>query len=59
MSQLQIFEHEVEPKTVAINITLYDVSGAPLNPNYVLDLIAKAEEISYREQGLALTIIKE
>lgn len=59
MAQLQLFETEMETPTFAINIVLYDVSGAPLNPNYVRDLISKAEEIAHREYSLALNITKE
>ncbi len=59
MAQQQLFETEVKPPTKALNISLYDVSGAPLHPNYVLDLIAKAKEVASREPGLAITVIED
>ena len=49
--QLTLFEGH------AINITLYDISGAPIDPQIKEELIAKAEELAKRDALLALTVI--
>lgn len=42
----------------SINITLYDISGAPLDPKIENELIAKAEELAHRESLLAINVVR-
>lgn len=42
--------------TSAVNITLYDISGAPLDPNKADELIKKAQELAKTEYSLATDI---
>lgn len=45
-------------KTNAVSVTLYDLSGAPLNPYLVRQLEEAAERIAQYEKGLAVNIAK-
>lgn len=58
-NQLVLFDGDFLPPIRALNISLYDVSNAPLNPDFIDELVARAEEIASREFGLALNISKE
>lgn len=40
----------------ALHITLYDISGAPLDPNKANELIEKAQELAKTEYSLATDI---
>lgn len=43
----------------SVYITLYDVSGAPLDPNLVKDLEKEIEKLAKKEKSLAITITRE
>jgi hypothetical protein len=46
-------------KESSINITIYDISGAPLSPEIVRDFEKLAEELAKKEKGLALNVSRE
>lgn len=50
IEQLELFGSNV------LSITLYDVSGAPIHPGIVGQLIAKAESLAKTDNCLALDI---
>lgn len=58
-NQMALFDQDFLPPIKALNISLYDLSSAPLNPYFVDELVAKAEEIANRESSLSLVVIKD
>lgn len=48
-----------KPQTNAIHVTLYDVSGAPLDPRLVGELVTFTQELVKRESQLAINIAGE
>jgi hypothetical protein len=45
--------------TSYISVTLYDMSGAPLNPYLVREFEAAVERMAKKEQTLAINVVKE
>lgn len=45
-------------KTNAVSVTLYDLSGAPLNPQLVRELEQTAERLAKQDKGLVVNVSK-